>query len=106
MRRKVDITRSGKRELVDVIRFNSRLSTNESEKLANRIYQHFFNELMAGKSVRLTGSCTFRLRPLPQKTWTNKDGKVYKTRKLYRISVDMSAIMRRACAVENPNVAN
>ena len=39
-------------------------------------------------------------------TFSDKDGKVYKTRKLYRISVDMSAIMRRACAVENPNVAN
>lgn len=106
MRKKVDITRSGKRELVETIRAHSRLPIWEAEKLADHIYQHFFDELMAGKSVRLIGSCTFRLRPLPQKTWTNKDGKVYKTRKLYRVSVDMSAIMRRACAVENPNVAN
>ena len=105
MRKKVDVTRSGKRELVEVIRAHSRLVNREAGELADHIYQHIFNELMAGKRVRLIGSCTFRLRPLPQKTWTNKDGKVYKTRKLYRISVDMSAIMRRACAVENPNVA-
>ena len=104
MRKKVHITRSGKRELVEVIRAHSRLVNWEAEELADHIYQHFFNELMAGKSGRLIGSWTLRLRPLPQKTWTNKDGRVYKTRKLYRVSVDMSAIMRRACAVENPNV--